>query len=370
MEKVLLLGGTGAIGVYLAQELITSGFDVFVTTRSERISDNDKLTFLRGNAHDNEFIKKLLINKEYDAIVDFMIYGTKEFKSRSALYLKACKHYIFLSSTRVFTKTNLPVTENSLRWLDVTTDCEGQEPDNYNLVKARQEDILKKSNYSNWTIVRPGLVYSKNRFPLGTLESSTILFRAYCNCPVILPQEMLEKHTSMIWGGDAAKMIARLVLNQEAYCDDFNVVSHKRNTWAEVARYYKKLIGLTIIPTTLDKYIQVTRCDLRILNSRMSNKVSDNSKILKITGIAKESITSIFDGLAIEFRRLPDRPKSLQINYAFNAEMDKISNSRISLKHANIKEKIAYFSSYVGGYAFFKKVQWVIKRRRIKKNTK
>lgn len=368
MEKVLLLGGTGAIGVYLAQELIISGFDVFVTTRSERISDSDKLTFLQGNARDNEFIKKIFTNeKKYDAIVDFMIYGTEEFNHRFELLLANCKHYIFLSSTRVFTKTNLPVTENSLRWLDLTTDCELQEPDNYNLAKARQEDILKKSNYSNWTIVRPGLVYSKNRFPLGTLESSMILFRAHCNCPVILPQEMLEKHTSMIWGGDAAKMIARLVLNREAFCDDFNVVSHKRNTWAEVATFYRKLIGLRIIPTTLDKYIQVTKCDPRILKSRMSNKVSDNSKILNITGIEKESITSIFDGLAIELKGLPDRSKISQINYALNAEMDKISHSRISLEKANTKEKIAYFSSYAVGYAYFRKLQRTIKRRWIKK---
>jgi nucleoside-diphosphate-sugar epimerase len=343
MEKVLLLGGTGAIGVYLTQELMSLGFKVFVTSRSERISDDDKLTFIRGNARDNKFVENTLTKDKYDAIVDFMIYGTEEFSYRVDFLLMNCRHYVFLSSTRVFTKTNLPVTEKSLRRLDVTNDGEHKKTDNYNLAKARQEDILKKSNYSNWTIVRPGLVYSRNRFPLCTLEAGTIFFRAYCNCPVILPQEMLEKHTSMIWGKDAAKMIARLVLNPQSYCDDFNVVSHKRNTWAEVAQFYQKLIGLTIIPTTLDKYIQTTKCDRRILNSRMSNKVSDNSKILKITGMEKESIASIFDGLAIELKGVLNRSKISQINYTLNAEMDKISRSRISLKKASPKEKIEYF---------------------------
>jgi hypothetical protein len=75
----------------------------------------------------------------------------------------------------------------------------------------------------------------------------------------------------------------------------------------------------------------------------MSNKVSDNSKILKITGMEKESIASIFDGLAIELKGVLNRSKISQINYTLNAEMDKISRSRISLKKASPKEKIEYF---------------------------
>ena len=362
MEKVLLLGGTGAIGSYLAQELITLGFDVFVTSRSERTSDNGKLTFIRGNAHDNKFIKKILARDKYDAIVDFMIYETEEFNHRYELFLANCKHYIFLSSTRVFKRTNQPVTEKSIRVLDVTNECEHQDPDDYNLSKARQEDILKNSNYNNWTIVRPGLVYSKNRFPLGTLESSTILFRAYCNCPVILPQEMLEKHTSMIWGGDAGKMIARIVLNPKAFGDDFNIVSHKRNTWVEVAQYYQKIIGLTVLPTSIDTYIRATACDPKILDSRLNDRVLDNSKILKIAEMDEESVISIFNGLALELQGLPEKLKKLQINYALNARMDKILDSHILLEQASTKEKSVYYISYFGMYMFLKKIQWMIKR--------
>lgn len=370
MGKVLLLGGTGAIGVYLVKDLIILGFDVFVTSRSERKSDNDKLTFIQGNARDNEFIKKILTDNKYDAIVDFMIYKTEEFRHKYESFLANCKHYIFFSSTRVFKRTNQPVTERSLRLLDVANSCECQEPENYNLAKARQEDILKKSRYNNWTIVRPGLVYSKKRFPLGTLESNTIFFRALYRCPVILPKEMLKKHTSMIWGGDAAKMIARLVLNRKAFCDDFNVVSHRRNTWAEVAQYYQKLIGLTVIPISLDTYMKITGCDSKILGSRLNDRILDNSKILKIAKMEKESVTSIFDGLAIELKRLPDRSEISQINYALNAGMDKALHSRISLEKANTKEKIAYFTSYIGVYTFLKNAQRVIKRRWIRKNTK
>lgn len=67
MAKILLLGGTGAMGVYLVPELISLGHNVFATSRSARKSDNVKLTYTKGNAQNNSFIKEILADK-YDAI--------------------------------------------------------------------------------------------------------------------------------------------------------------------------------------------------------------------------------------------------------------------------------------------------------------
>jgi nucleoside-diphosphate-sugar epimerase len=354
VAKVLLLGGTGAMGVYLVPELINLGFDVVVTSRSVRKSDNDKLTYIQGNAHNDAFIEKILANNEYDAIVDFMVYTMNEFRHRYESLLKSVKHYIFLSSTRVFARSEQPITEKSPRLLDVSDDYKYLSTDDYNLTKARQENILRESQYKNWSIVRPGLVYSKTRLPLGTLETDTIIFRTLCKCPVVLPQEMLQKHSSMTWGGDVAKMIARLVLNPNAFSEDFNVVSHKRNTWEEVALYYEKFIGLTVIPTSLDVYIKMIGGKSQTLSARMNDRVLDNSKILKATGIEKESITSIHDGFAIELKQLPPVSK---IDYALNAQMDRITHSRISLEKASTKEKFVYYIAYIGIYTFLKNVK-------------
>lgn len=168
MAKILLLGGTGAMGVYLVPELISLGFEVFVTSRSAKTSDNVKLTYIQGNARYDKFIEKIFVNK-YDAIVDFMVYTTEEFQYRHELLLKNTKHYIFLSTYRVFAESNLPITENSPRLLDVSNDSEYLATDEYALMKARQENILRKSQYKNWTIIRPTITYSKTRFQLGTL---------------------------------------------------------------------------------------------------------------------------------------------------------------------------------------------------------
>ncbi|MCC8192298.1 MAG: NAD-dependent epimerase/dehydratase family protein [Ruminococcus sp.] len=76
--KVLLLGGTGAMGAYLAEILAKRGDDVFVTSRSDRKASQG-ITYIKGNAHNVEFLKGV-ISEHYDVIVDFMAYNTVEFK--------------------------------------------------------------------------------------------------------------------------------------------------------------------------------------------------------------------------------------------------------------------------------------------------
>ena len=350
MAKVLLLGGTGAMGIYLVPELIKMGFDVFVTSRSVRNSNNEKLTYIRGDAHDDTFIKKI-VTDQYDAIVDFMVYTTPEFRNRHELLLKNTAHYIFISSCRVFAESEFPITEKTPKLLDVSEDSEYLATDEYALAKARQENVLRESTYQNWTIVRPTITYSKNRFQLGTLEADTLIFRSQCQCPVILPQEMLQKQATMTWSGDVAKMMAHLVLNQNAFGEDFNVVSHEYRTWEEIAQYYKKLIGLEVVETELNTYIKIVGGKYQILHSRMYNRVMDNTKILKITAIQKESLTSIYDGLARELNSIQELIKP---NWVLNAKIDKIAHSKISLKKATLKERFLYYSSFFGVYEFLK----------------
>lgn len=78
--KVLILGGTGAIGSYLVNILSENHIDTTVTTR--RFHDNiSYVTYVCGNAHDNDFLNQLCA-QHWDSIIDFMSYKTEEFKKR------------------------------------------------------------------------------------------------------------------------------------------------------------------------------------------------------------------------------------------------------------------------------------------------
>ena len=337
MRKILLLGGTGAIGVYLVPELINLGFDVFVTSRSTTKSDIDKLAYIKGNARDITFLKKILTDS-YDAIVDFMAYPTEEFRYRYELLLESTKHYIFLSSGRVFAESNLPLTETSPRLLDVSNDSKYLATDEYALAKARQENILRNSQYKNWTIIRPTITYSKTRFQLGTLEAQTLFFHVLCNRPVILPQEMLNKQTAMTWAGDVAAMIAPLILNKSAFCEDFNVCTAEHRLWEDIASYYNKLIGLNISIMDFEPYLKIMEKEgwgtkYQLLYSRMYNRIWDNSKILKITDMQQTSLMPIYEGLAKELsnsQNIMEMTKILFLSLNKNGLLEKIHKKSFS----------------------------------------
>lgn len=54
MAKILLLGGTGAMGMHLVQLLTNTEHHVVVTSRRSR-QDHDNITYVLGNAHDDIF---------------------------------------------------------------------------------------------------------------------------------------------------------------------------------------------------------------------------------------------------------------------------------------------------------------------------
>ena len=85
--KVLILGGTGAIGKHLVELLASAGYEVCVTSRRSRVSEGN-IEYLQGDAHDLGFLNSIL-KQDWDAIVDFMIYSEASFAMRVERLLDA-----------------------------------------------------------------------------------------------------------------------------------------------------------------------------------------------------------------------------------------------------------------------------------------
>ena len=67
--NILILGGTGAMGVHLVNILSeNSANSVFVTTRKNRTSSKENVSYITGDAHDQAFIDGLLAKENWDAI--------------------------------------------------------------------------------------------------------------------------------------------------------------------------------------------------------------------------------------------------------------------------------------------------------------
>jgi nucleoside-diphosphate-sugar epimerase len=141
------------------------------------------------------------------------------------------------------------VKETTPSLLDVTTDMEfmSQADHLYALYKAREENLLRNSGYKNWTILRPSMVFSKLRYQLVAMEANTFLYRVQEGKTVLIPEVALNVQGAMIWAGDVAKMITRLVLNDKAYGEAFTVATAEHHTWEEIAGYYHDICKMDVV---------------------------------------------------------------------------------------------------------------------------
>lgn len=300
MPHVLLLGGSGAIGRHLQLACLNRGWNVTVTTRSDRtaLTTGTGLTYVKGNALEKGFVSELLETMWFDAIVDFMVYSSSEFRNRVGELLEHTEHYVFLSSCRVFADTaGAPITERTPRLLDVSKDADYLASDEYALAKARQEDILREQPRGNWTIVRPSITYAKDRIQFGCLEAASFLPRTVESLPVAIPELMLERRTTMTWAGDTAEMIAALLHNSSALATDFNVTTNESRSWKEIGEIYQDILDLRPLPVSLSAYLSLGINRYQVIYDRMLDRVCDNTKIRETAGFDAAALTAPEDGL-------------------------------------------------------------------------
>ncbi len=317
-KKILMLGGTGAMGMYLAPEMIKLGYQVYITSRKEHESTEDMI-YITGNAKDMAFMRPVLEQK-FDCIVDFMIYSTEEFQDRYIQLLDSTPHYVFLSSYRVYGDNHgKPITEESPRLLDSVDDAEYLATDEYGLKKARQENILRASGRKNWTIIRPAITYSKDRFQLGTMEAQDFVKRALEGKTVIFPEQMLQKQATLSWAGDVGKMMSRMILNEKTMGETYTVATAEHHTWKEVMEIYQELLGMKVKLVDLSVYQNIFGGPYQIKYDRMLDRIVDNSKVLEVTGMTQEELMPLKDGLKMELDNFSKNPSYR----AFNAGRDK-----------------------------------------------
>jgi len=309
MKKILVPGGTGAMGTYLVPALLEMGYQVDVISLDDVASDNPNLRCFKENFKDNAVMEKFLKN-DYDAIVDFMLYQEAEFRERMDLLLTSTSHYIGLSTYRVYANAEHPITERSPRLLDVMKDpvfigCD----DEYSLYKARIENMVNASKHMNWTFLRPSITFSKRRFQLVTLEAPVVIGAAKNDVTLLLPRDAMAVEGTMTWAGDVAKMVSRLLFNPAAMREIYHPSTAEHHTWETVAEYYKELIGLKYRLVDTDEYLECVNPSMQgrwqLEYDRLFDRIMDNSKILNITGMKQTEFMPLYDGLKRELSALP-----------------------------------------------------------------
>lgn len=311
MKKVLVLGSTGAMGRYLVPELLDMGYFVTGVSLDDATPRCDREECIKGDAKDKKFLGDLLA-RGYDGVVDFMIYFNRDFPDYYQMFLDNTEHYIFLSSCRVYDDKEQPIKETSPRLIDSSEDEELRNSNDYSIHKARSENLLIASPYTNWTAVRPATTFSTLRYQLVTLEAANNVGRALKGKKVVLPIQAKDVPATLCWGGNVAKMIARILFNEKAKREIYNVCSSEYKTWGEIAEYYRELCGLESVWVDKEDYLKIldpevsTSTRWQLEYARLFRRITDNSKVLALTGLKQEELLSMYDGLKLEIANVPE----------------------------------------------------------------
>ncbi|MDC7288801.1 sugar nucleotide-binding protein [Blautia schinkii] len=343
---ILILGGTGAMGIPLVDLLARNKENNLYVTSRTRYMNKENIIYLQGNAKDDIFFNSVL-SRNYDVIVDFMVYDTKQLQKRLESLLNHTNQYFFFSSARCYADSKERIKESSQRLVDVCQDSEYIATDEYGLAKGREENLLKKTNRNNWTIIRPYITYNSQRIQLGVYEKENWIKRALAGRTVVLPKDIADRKTSLTYGPDVAGAIVQLIGNEKAFGEAFHITTQESYTWKEILDFYCKIIykrtgkKIKVKIVKDSKGLQKVWNKWQIIYDRLYDREFDNSKIESFRG--KYEYKPIFKGLDECLTEFLKAPKWLQMNWAYEAWCDSMAGEMTPLKDINgMKNKLIY----------------------------
>lgn len=343
--KILLLGGTGAMGRHLIK-VLCQDHEIVVTSRTPP-PPSGTVRYVSGDARNEHFLGELLKDR-WDAIVDFMVYSTAEFRNRHKLLLGSTDQYVFLSSSRVYAESETPLTEDSPRLLDVSQDKAYLATDEYALSKARQENILFGSPGKNWTIVRPYITFDTYRLQLGVLEKEQWLHRALSGKKIVFPREIADRTTTITHGLDVARSIRAFLGNPNAFGEAFHTTSSHAFQWKDALAVYLELLEAhtgrrpEIHWPSIRDFTSCWQVPYQITYDRLFDRRFDNTKLSGF--IDTNTFMPPLEALRQCCLEFLQKPKFLGIKWSQEALLDRLSGERTPLQQiTGLNQKARYF---------------------------
>nr|XP_023914485.1 chloroplast stem-loop binding protein of 41 kDa b, chloroplastic isoform X1 [Quercus suber] len=239
-KKILIMGGTRFIGVFLSRLLVKEGHQVTLFTRGKAPitqqlpgeSDKDfvdfssKILHLKGDRKDYEFVKSSLSAEGFDVVYD--INGREAEEVEPILdALPKLEQYIYCSSAGVYLKSDLlPHFET-----------DAVDPKSRHKGKLETESLLTSKGV-NWTSIRPVYIYG----PLNYNPVEEWFFhRLKAGRPIPIPNSGVQI-TQLGHVKDLARAFIQVLGNEKASRQVFNISGDKYVTFDGLARACAKVI--------------------------------------------------------------------------------------------------------------------------------
>jgi nucleoside-diphosphate-sugar epimerase len=258
MKNILVIGGTRNMGYAFTKELVAAGHRVTILNRGIQGDDlGHSVSRLHVDRTDITQMRRALLAKPFDVVVDFVLYNAQEAQNIVDLLKNNVGHYIALSSGQVYlVRENIerPFTEDQYegRLLPAPKlNTYAYEEWRYGMDKRGAEDVLAKA-YADfqfpYTALRLPMVNSA-RDPLKRLYSYILRLRD--GGPILLP-ETPNHPLRHIYAGDAVRALM-LVMDKHEQTKG-RAFNFSQEETVNIDEFLKLLAGLLGVKANLRRF--------------------------------------------------------------------------------------------------------------------
>jgi nucleoside-diphosphate-sugar epimerase len=219
--RVLIMGGTRFIGVYLSQVLVEQGHEVVLFNRGNRPAPVAGIRQIQGDRSDPQQLKSALAHESFDAIFDNNGRELSDTQPLVEIFNGRVQHFVYVSSAGVYLKSDqMPHREG-----------DAVDPKSRHKGKHETESYLATSGIP-WTSIRPTYIYGPQNY--NDLEA-WFFDRILRDRPLPIPGNGLHlTQFGHVW--DLAAAMAAVLGNQSAIAQIYNISGDRAVSFDGLAR--------------------------------------------------------------------------------------------------------------------------------------
>ncbi|MBD2608552.1 NAD-dependent epimerase/dehydratase family protein [Scytonema hofmannii FACHB-248] len=218
--RILIMGGTRFIGVYLTKLLVESGHKVVLFNRGNRPVP-EQVEQITGDRTDATQLKEKLSPENFDVIFDNNGRELTDTQPLAEIFQDRVQHFVYMSSAGVYLKSDqMPHVEG-----------DAVDPKSRHKGKHETEAFLTQSGLP-FTSIRPTYIYGPSNY--NELES-WFFDRIVRDRPILIPGNGMHI-TQFGHVKDLAKAMTKIVGNKQAIGQIYNVSGDRFVTFDGLAR--------------------------------------------------------------------------------------------------------------------------------------
>ncbi|MEO1145691.1 MAG: NAD-dependent epimerase/dehydratase family protein [Cyanobacteria bacterium J06638_22] len=226
--RILMMGGTRFIGVYLTKRLVEQGHEVVLFNRGNHPAPVEGVQQITGDRKDAEGLKAKLAGESFDAIFDNNGRELSDTQPLVELFKGNVQHFIYVSSAGVYLKADeMPHVEG-----------DPVDPKSRHRGKFETESYLAEQAVP-FTSVRPVYIYGPQNY--NDLEA-WFFDRIVRDRPVPIPGNGMAM-TQLGHCADLADAMAAVLGNETAVGQIYNVAGDRYVTFTGLARACAAAVG-------------------------------------------------------------------------------------------------------------------------------